>query len=84
MGWRAFKIKWFISKSNNSSLKFHLILDIIKDKKPKVKINENPAAKPSIPSNQLIALTNETIQNAANTLLIKVGRITWISPKKGK
>ena len=45
---------------------------------------QNPAANPSIPSNQFIEFVIDTIHIAANRPLTKGERIRLISPKYGK
>ena len=51
---------------------------------PAARREEKPAAKPSIPSNQFIALVRDTNHIAAKQLLTKGGSIIFTFPKNGK
>ena len=67
---------------NKTPSKFPLLN--IKTKRPADKIKQNPAANPSIPSNQFIELVMETIHIPENIELKKGGSSILISPKYGR
>ena len=69
-------------EKNNTPIEFPLLN--IKNKKHNEKIRQNPAANPSIPSNQFIEFVMETIHIPENIELKKGESIMLISPKYGK